>query len=168
MVSLHACPGKQVLQRIQEDFPRNSIFWEVWITGTARPECRFLLYCRRISVFLAHYLWFMVLPKSDRTVQRDTVFIPSLQSLGSQVEQFPLIWKYPTKTKALKWNCDTGQCVSPMCRLWYKKTCAFSHRRDCQNFSHSGKEVIIQVFTTVNIFKQFQISGRKSGILIES
>lgn len=27
LVSLYVCPGKQDLQRIQDDFPRNSIFW---------------------------------------------------------------------------------------------------------------------------------------------
>lgn len=153
LVSLRVWSGKQDLQRIQKDFPRNDLFSDVQITGPARPDYRFLLYRRRISVSSACYLWFMALPKSDRTMQRETVFIPSLRSLGSGVEQFPLIWKYLTKTKALKWNCDTGQRVSLRYRLWYKKMCAFSHRRDCWNFFHAREEDVIQVFARVNIFK---------------
>lgn len=58
----------------------------------------------------------MVLQKSDKMVQRDTVFIPSLRSLDSGVEQFPPIGKYLTKPKTLN-ETDTGQWFSPVYRL---------------------------------------------------
>lgn len=71
LVSLRVWSGKQDLQRIQKDFPRNDIFWDVQITGPARPDYCFLLYCRRISVSSACYLWFMALLKWQDDAERD-------------------------------------------------------------------------------------------------
>lgn len=145
LVSQHAYPVKPVLQRTQVDFPRNSIFWEVQLTGMARLNISSPFTVERFQLPLhntcdSRSYWGMT-----GWCREVTIFIPSLVSLGSRLERFPLILIYLTKSNMLKWTVSQGNVLTPCT--------AFDRRKHVP--SHTGGIARISLTLEKNLYLSY-------------